>query len=159
MARRKLRNLDARILKKTIYYGALLGIDEISTKKIAEDIGITEPTIYVHFRTRANLLFEANSAAVKKIGEEFLSGDMSLSERFRLALMSAKNNPEAVLYAFYYRQKNLSDEFDHLFDEFFRKPTAAKDGVIEGFLYRVATGSVAVTEEVAEELFDLVRSL
>ena len=122
MARRKLRNLDARILKKTLYYGALLGIDKISTKKIAEDIGITEPTIYVHFRTRANLLYEGYRTAIKQVFAEFANENSPTETRFFHALQSAKNNVEAAIYAYYYRQLNLSDEYDKIFDEFFAEP-------------------------------------
>lgn len=56
MARRTLHHLDERICKRVIYYGAKKGIDSISTKRIASDLHISEPTIYIHFKSRADLL-------------------------------------------------------------------------------------------------------
>jgi AcrR family transcriptional regulator len=56
MARRTLHHLDERICKRVIYYGAKKGIESISTKRIASDLHISEPTIYVHFKNKDVLL-------------------------------------------------------------------------------------------------------
>lgn len=67
MARRTLRALDNRIIKRTLISGAKNGICNISTKEIASILGITEPTIYVHYKTKENLLFCAYKEAVEDI--------------------------------------------------------------------------------------------
>lgn len=110
MARRNLRNLDERILRKTISYGASDGISNISTKRIAKDLHITEPTIYVHFKTKENLLLSAYSKAVediydidslKKADVEYFKNE--LDKVLLKLLLSAKANSEAIVYAFNYR--------------------------------------------------------
>lgn len=67
MARRTLRALDNRIIKRTLIAGAKKGINNISTKEIASLLDITEPTIYVHYKTKENLLFCAYKEAVMEI--------------------------------------------------------------------------------------------
>jgi AcrR family transcriptional regulator len=81
MARRNLRNIDQRIINRTIEEGAAKGIDGISTKKIASLLRITEPTIYVHFGTKDNLLKEAYKTAVATLYDivAFLSADDDLN--------------------------------------------------------------------------------
>lgn len=59
MARRTLRALDSRIIKRTIQAGAKKGVSNISTKEMSTLLGITEPTIYVHYGTKENLLSQA----------------------------------------------------------------------------------------------------
>ncbi len=70
MARRTLRALDSRIIKRTIQAGAKRGVSNISTKDISFILGITEPTIYVHFGTKDNLLYQAYLECRRSIDEE-----------------------------------------------------------------------------------------
>ncbi len=158
MARRKLRNLDNRILKKTVIHGAEFGIDEISTKKIAEEIGITEPTIYVHFNTRNNLLLLANEYAIEKLKEES-AGEATLMDKWGLLLKAASANPEAAKYAYYYRQKNTSDLFDKLFINFLDVNDKIKSSIPEHFIYQAACGSLETNEENIKKTFDIISSL
>ena len=67
MARRTLRALDRRIIKRTIQAGAKKGVTNISTKEMSTILGITEPTIYVHYGTKDNLLLEAFNECGKSI--------------------------------------------------------------------------------------------
>lgn len=56
MARRTLENLDKKILGCTANLGAKKGIENISTAEIAKICEISEPTIYVHFKKKTNLI-------------------------------------------------------------------------------------------------------
>ncbi len=105
MARRTLRNLDERILKKAVAYGALRGVGRVSTKKIASDLKITEPTIYVHFGTKANLLYKAYCyAAEMTSGKEGLDEGASLiRDRLPAMVEAAAAYPEAASYIVDYR--------------------------------------------------------
>lgn len=159
MARRKLRNLDNRILKKVVAHGAKYGIDEISTKVIAEEIGITEPTIYVHFHTRSNLLLVANEYAVKELASAYAENDATILSRWELCLKAASENAEAAKYAYLYRQKNLSDEFDHMFSKIVDVTDPIKASVLEHFLFSAACGLLEVNEENVKKTFDIISSL
>ncbi|MDD3946862.1 MAG: TetR/AcrR family transcriptional regulator [Clostridia bacterium] len=59
MARRTLNGIEDKILMQTVKMGAQNGIESISTKKIAKCCDISEPTIYVHFKTKRNLIVQA----------------------------------------------------------------------------------------------------
>lgn len=113
MARRTLKNLDNRILKKVIAHGADKGPEKISTKKIAMEIGITEPTIYVHFGTKNNLLREAYEKAFDNayggihISEDPHKALASLGEYMERGVFQAINHPEDVLYCFKYRNSTM----------------------------------------------------
>jgi AcrR family transcriptional regulator len=110
MARRNLRNLDERILKRTVHYGTVDGAGNISTKRIAKDLRVTEPTIYVHFKTKENLLLSAFTYCIQDIYDiEYIKKVSNLentdhldSELLRL-LQKGKDNSEEIVYAFNYR--------------------------------------------------------
>lgn len=59
MGRRNLENIDRKIIKQTIKLGALNGLDHISTIELASKLSISEGTIFVHFKTKDNLVLEA----------------------------------------------------------------------------------------------------
>ena len=110
MARRNLRNLDERILKRTIHYGAVDGAGNISTKRIAKDLRVTEPTIYVHFKTKENLLLSAFVYCIQNIYDaEYIKKAASaenaehLDEEILRLLQKGKANSEEIIYAFNYR--------------------------------------------------------
>ncbi len=100
MARRTLRNLDERILKKTVAFGAAKGAARVSTKKIASVLTITEPTIYVHFKTKVNLLYEAYIYAVKAL---YTVEGETMKEKIIQILDNSRNYPEAAAYISSYR--------------------------------------------------------
>jgi len=56
MARRTLENLEKKILGCTANLGAKKGIENISTAEIAKICDISEPTIFVHFKKKSNLI-------------------------------------------------------------------------------------------------------
>lgn len=125
MARRTLRNLDERILNRAIYYGAEKGISNVSTKKIAFDLKITEPTIYVHFKTKNNLLKEAFKKASKTAFLVVESEDMSTPDKvgevfkhhFYEVLNQAKAHKLEVIYSFNFRNCPLYEpHYDAFFD-------------------------------------------
>lgn len=111
MARRNLRNIDERILKKTIGEGARVGIEGISTKKIASALRITEPTIYVHFQTKDNLLkqafIKAQQAAFSLPFQniEDAVDPVNVQHNIELILSQSKANPEQIIYIYNYRHQ------------------------------------------------------
>jgi AcrR family transcriptional regulator len=116
MARRNLRNIDQRIINRTIEEGAAKGIDGISTKKIASLLRITEPTIYVHFGTKENLLKEAYKSAVDTLynivglsSEDNL--DVVAPHNFTIIGQQAQTHPNEVIYVFNYRHMPNFIEF------------------------------------------------
>ena len=116
MARRNLRNIDQRILNRTIEEGAAKGIDGISTKKIASLLRITEPTIYVHFGTKEKLLKEAYKSAVDTLynivglsSEDNL--DVVAPHNFAIIGKQAQEHPDEVIYIFNYRHMPNFIEF------------------------------------------------
>lgn len=111
MARRNLRNIDERILNKTIAEGARAGIEGVSTKKIASALRITEPTIYVHFQTKDNLLKEAFAKAQKAVFslpfqpiEEAIDLD-NVQHNIELILSQSKAYPDQIIYIYNYRHQ------------------------------------------------------
>lgn len=71
MARRTLVNIEGKILDAVVNKGAKYGVDNVSTIQIAKKCGITEPTIFVHFKTKTNLLYQAYLYVEKKLDDEF----------------------------------------------------------------------------------------
>lgn len=108
MARRNLRNIDDRILYRTIAEGAENGIHGISTKKVASALRISEPTIYIHFKTKENLV----SAAYQKAFSEVygcvsiaLDGNLedTLEKSVELILKNAEEHRNEVIFVFHYQ--------------------------------------------------------
>lgn len=59
MARRTLKDIEDKILNETVRMGANRGLENISTLELAKLCGISEPTIFVHFKTKRNLIVQA----------------------------------------------------------------------------------------------------
>jgi AcrR family transcriptional regulator len=122
MARRQLKNLDERILKKVIQEGAENGIEGVSTKRIASELGITEPTIYVHFKTKNNLLLSAFEkddcffySNLKKF--HFHSDEEAFDHAFTECVSDLIERAfayrEEVMYSFYYRHSSYFETSEH----------------------------------------------
>jgi len=157
MGRRKLIHVEDRIIKRVIFYGGKFGIAAISTKKIASDLRISEPTIYVHFKTKENLLkaayasiMSATYATEKKVFEPLIGKREAFQEKFMDILLSlleaSKKNKGLVVFAFEYRHSASGDtkgegtrkesEFMHSFfssltkDSDIRLPRMMEDKII-----------------------------
>lgn len=92
MARRTLRNIDDKIIKKVVKIGSVDGIDSISTIEISKSLGISEPTIFVHFQTKKQLLEEAFLFVTKKIFEGFSNRNVEVPENASFEIMWEKIN-------------------------------------------------------------------
>lgn len=115
MARRTLHHLDERICKRVIYYGANKGIESVSTKRIALDLHISEPTIYVHFKSKDDLL--------------------------KSCYNQIANNLEAVLETSLYskyrgKKAELEKDVTKIYEGLFKDIASHKEEVIFGFNYR-----------------------
>ena len=55
------KNTTARLTRETVLRGALallddIGIDALSTRRLAQHLGVQSPTLYWHFKNKAELL-------------------------------------------------------------------------------------------------------
>ena len=103
--------IDERIIEMTISSGAEDGLDRISTKEMAAELGISEPTIYVHFSTKANLLRSAylhalddlsGAEAIAAISDKIAGGDAD--EAIDFILQKAARRKSSLCYAFAYKE-------------------------------------------------------
>lgn len=70
MARPPLEGIDEKIIETTIAYAATRSQGSVSTKEIADLCGISEFTIFQHFKTKKNLIRSACSHLEKAFLEE-----------------------------------------------------------------------------------------
>jgi AcrR family transcriptional regulator len=56
MSRKALKDIDTKIFKEVIKTVFKTGLGDVSTKKIAQKLGISEPVIFSHFKTKVGLL-------------------------------------------------------------------------------------------------------
>jgi len=185
MARSNLRNLDERILKRTIHYGAVDGAGNISTKRIAKDLRVTEPTIYVHFKTKENLLLSAFVYCIQDIyDEEYIKkatiaeNAEHLDEELLRLLQKGKDNSEEIVYAFNYRHsvyyapteseesKTYLDLFHKLVRAYVNDPDMTEKTtatlvnvcleIVDLFIYKAAKGEIEPNPVTAKILSALV---
>jgi AcrR family transcriptional regulator len=176
MARRTLLKLDERILSWVISEGALKGTEGISTSRIASQLRISEPTIFVHFRSKENLLFEADRSALHAL---YSSLGANLSENPRQnalkALLSlgknAQAHPKEAAYAFFYHARYDATPFLAETQGFLALLNALKpfepnpsrllileDG-LGGYAYRSSEGKMSLEEEPVEKFLDALLTL
>jgi AcrR family transcriptional regulator len=67
MCRTSIANIDEKILDGVIEESFQYGIGWVSTKDIAQNLGISEPVIFSHFHTKKNLILSAYPQAWKVI--------------------------------------------------------------------------------------------
>ena len=79
MGRRTLDNIERKIIRQTIRLGAEGGLDHISTIELAKKVGISEGTIFVHFKTKENLIYETYKFC-ENIIKEPLNGLLTKAE-------------------------------------------------------------------------------
>ena len=79
MGRRTLDNIERKIIRQTIRLGAEDGLDHISTIELAKKVGISEGTIFVHFKTKENLIYETYKFC-ENIIKEPLNGLLTKAE-------------------------------------------------------------------------------
>ncbi len=69
MARRTLIDIDGQMIRAAIKIGGRDGIDNITSRKVAQICGVTDPLIFVHYGTMDNLIIQSMSYAVNVIME------------------------------------------------------------------------------------------
>ncbi|MCR4561648.1 MAG: TetR/AcrR family transcriptional regulator [Bacilli bacterium] len=107
--------MDERIIRTVIQLGMTDGVQKISTKKVASILRITEPTIYVHFKTKENLLKTAYEKAYNNVygnissilDDESLTFEEKLLKIIEQAIEGAAKQPESAV--FYFRYEHLLD--------------------------------------------------
>lgn len=122
MGRRKIENLEPKILAGVLRMNAKEGIANISTRKLAKKLGISEPVLFSHFMSKQGLLDAAFEYAWGKIYGDFGVSRSLLEKDFAQgfaiyrahtdSLLSKSKDP--ILFAFDYltssfRAKEFSD--------------------------------------------------
>lgn len=67
MSYRYLENIDEKIIDATIVVGSENWANKLSTKEIAKACGVSEFVIYGHFKTKENLVSEADKKVIREI--------------------------------------------------------------------------------------------
>jgi AcrR family transcriptional regulator len=135
MARRKLVNIDDKILRATIKIGAESGINNIPARKVAKQCGISDATIFEHFQNKQNLILQAKlyvdkellkiQSSVKFNQEEFTK---TFKEAWEACFDYLVNHPlETKFY----------DRYRH--SEYYRPTTSAETNGIVRKLYEYMT--------------------
>jgi AcrR family transcriptional regulator len=60
MGRRAIKNLEEKILQEVIRLTNKKGLESLLTREVANNLKISEPTIFSHFKTKYNLLINAS---------------------------------------------------------------------------------------------------
>jgi AcrR family transcriptional regulator len=119
MARRTLKNIDEKILKKVVKIGSVGGMDGISTITISKSLDISEPTIFVHFKTKEQLLETAFLFVTNKIFEGFTKESVALPEsasyetmwdRINLFLNLCSKYTTEIMFFYNYRHSRYYSE-------------------------------------------------
>lgn len=117
MARRTLINIEGKILDATVSKGAKYGVDNVSTIQIAKKCNITEPTIFVHFKTKSNLLLQAYLYVDKIAEEKLFSCEEFKKESVDMYLVWE------YMFDFFITNKKISKYFDSYRHYSFYNPT------------------------------------
>lgn len=171
MARRTLRALDARIIKKTIAMGAKEGIAGVSTKEMAIALGITEPTIYVHFKTKDNLLESAYKDCMEEIKNvenafvnEYLESSKTEDDLRKLLLSLIKVegvSDEKISYISNYEKEKEDDATNddyEFYASFFRKIDAPEEN-LKAFFYVLKSLRVNASKDKKDLPIDAYKAL
>jgi AcrR family transcriptional regulator len=153
MARRTLRNLDERILNQVIRYGAEEPIGDISTKKIASELRISEPTIYVHYKTKDNLLLQAYKKVAADLYDpkydkayEGKDDADTFQTNFECLLLRSGEKGEEVLFAFNYRHSKFWKGDPAQKSQTYDATSRAIEGIVNGG----TSGNEAIDHEIVE---------
>ncbi len=103
MARRTLINLDEKILNEAVNQGAMRGVSEISALNIARKLGISDTSVFVHFKNKTNLVVSANNYALEKMYariEQLLAPDetFTIKDRWKCMLDWFVENSNITLF-------------------------------------------------------------
>ena len=116
MGRRTLDNIDQKIIRTTIKIGAEKGAEHVSTLDLAKKLGISEGTIFVHFKTKSNLLAAARDYVFAKIQpayDEFMEKEVNYNGfyEFWLKIMSLMyDNPDYTKFFYSYSSIKFEPE-------------------------------------------------
>ena len=103
MARPRIKNLDQKILQEVMNQTYEKGIQNVSTKRIATKLKISEPTIFAHFQTKKNLMLSAFAEAWSVIPHLLVLPTVSEEkedsyQQYREKVMFAYENLKATHY-------------------------------------------------------------
>ena len=100
MGRRVIVNLEAKILSAVLKINAKDGFSNISTKKIAKKLAISEPVIFAHFNTKQGLLDASFRYAWKLIAPSFGTPRSLLIRDSREGLRIYREKTDLLLHEF-----------------------------------------------------------
>lgn len=100
-----IHNVENLIIQNTLEYGSKHGVSTISTLEVAGISGISEYTIFKHFKTKKNLIVSAAEYADRIILNwcvEATNEASNIEEFWDLAMSKLSSNPYAVIYYYKY---------------------------------------------------------
>ena len=123
------KNIDIRVKLEVMKECAQNGFDSLSTKRIAQKLKVSEPTLYAHFHTKDNLLLETFAEAWSQL-PHFLVLPPSYEEAdnffplYKEKIQEAIDNPIPVTYItnylisdYYSRSKKEADSIQKVYRE------------------------------------------
>lgn len=142
MGRRTLDNIDQKILRMTVKIGAKKGVERISTLDLAKKLDISEGTIFVHYKTKPNLLNQAFLFVMKRthpLFERVRDCEPTRTDFFEVwsdLLKIMIDNPDYTRYFYSYTQYFGFEQFhkeighDKEYIEAVKKVADNKNGMI-----------------------------
>ena len=105
MGRRGIKNIDNKILQEVMLQSYKNGIASVSTKEVARKLHISEPVIFAHFKTKANLMAKTFAAAWNEFPHIFcfphdlsnIADDMAFTQ-YKEKVTIACAHPVALIY-------------------------------------------------------------
>lgn len=115
----KMKSSDRRehILAVSLTLFARHGMDQVSTRKIAQAVGISQPSLYAHFKSRDEIAIELSSRAFERLRERMLTATLAEAspiERLRLMgreyVLFGLEESDGYRVAFMFERTNLAAE-------------------------------------------------
>lgn len=163
MARRNLVNIDETILKETIKIAGGEGLDKAPAKKIAQNCGITDATIFVYYENKVNLLKTAYEYAMERFDSTVLRQSYTIKSgdnypAWETILNFAVENNEFAKYISVYRHSSyigenpVSPEKIKLAKEFFKGMPAKSEKDYANLWYALENLTIELSISIANGL-------
>ena len=126
MARRTLVNTDEKMLDAAILIGSEEGIDAITSRKIAKICGITDPLVFVHFKTMDNLMTEVYKKICGELYENAKTLDLKgtpedFHEKWDEIVKYFVDNPVLTKFLYNIIHSKYGEKVPNEFKEFYLK--------------------------------------
>ncbi|WFA07279.1 TetR/AcrR family transcriptional regulator [Bacillus sp. HSf4] len=102
------------------------GLDNLTLKAVAEEAKVTQGTVYYHFRTKEQLVFEVVRDVCRTSWDHLTADEKPAAEKIKDGLLSAKSRTEKDAYyhqlflelaVFGFRNKRINGQLGELLEE------------------------------------------